>query len=879
MTRRRLPLAIVAVLAAAAGAAIAGLPTILPNGSFEEGRMEPQGWHMGTGGEWASGHARSGGRSIGGASRAETILWSNEPIPLEAGQSYRLDGWLNVRRGTARLAVEFLGADGTAIATASTTSASAAAAGWQYVAVERDAPGGATSARLQLIVRGEAYLDDAALVPLAANMLFNPIFDGDNRGRVSFWDEDPLIVRPGMKAGRHGADVQGGRTGSALVIQAETAWWAVRNVSSPMPMGLTTFRLSGWARAQRGAPQIGIMWLDFGGTILRIDPATPRETVDGWTRYEATGAAPENADVVTASIVVDHGKAWFDDFDLRPVAPATNRRPVVRVHVNQVGYETRLPKSFVVATNFVPESGDGGAATAEVAIIAADGREALRVPLVPSGRINGGTAGDWDAYFWRADFSDLRAPGTYRAIARIGTATGESPTFRVGDDVLFDGTAELGVDFFFVQRCGFDVPGWHRPCHLDDAKLPDGRHIDATGGWHSAGDYNKLMYENGDGGGAYALLEAYDAAPGRFAASDRDGDGLVDLLDEAKWGADFVAKMQVPETGGLYKDVSQGPGRDWMKWSPPDVHTDNVVGTADDPVIMPGEGYSPLVIAAWMRLAKLLDERGVRTDYRDRAVRYWNYVTGGGTKGYGPHLSLSAVAMYRDTGDSAYLGFARRSVEAMLASQAADGRRAGAFGAYGEHAAGALATFALAFPDDPLAARIRPALDAWTAFAASTADNPFGLAKQSVGEPEFFFEPTSALGHNFEIFGRAWAALLIYRLTRDERAARYAADQLDWVFGKNPYGLCMFEGAGTVNPPRYHHRYDSIPGHETGAVPGAVPNGFVRSVRATDQPGFDLSRSRREKLRVSYRTSEPWLVHNMWHLLAMAELRRATEAH
>ena len=95
---------------------------------------------------------------------------------------------------------------------------------------------------------------------------------------------------------------------------------------------------------------------------------------------------------------------------------------------------------------------------------------------------------------------------------------------------------------------------------------------------------------------------------------------------------------------------------------------------------------------------------------------------------------------------------------------------------------------------------------------------------------------------------------------------------MDWVFGKNPYGLCMFEGKGAFNPPRYHHRYDSIPGRERGAVPGTVPNGCVRTPSALDQPGFDLSRPAPGRRHASYRTSEPWLVHNLWFLMAISAL-------
>ena len=97
---------------------------------------------------------------------------------------------------------------------------------------------------------------------------------------------------------------------------------------------------------------------------------------------------------------------------------------------------------------------------------------------------------------------------------------------------------------------------------------------------------------------------------------------------------------------------------------------------------------------------------------------------------------------------------------------------------------------------------------------------------------------------------------------------------MDWVLGKNPAGLCMFEGKGTLNPPRYHHRYNSIPGHERGAVPGTIPNGFVREMGLADRPGFDLSRAGGRS--PSFRTSEPWLVHNMWYLLALSAWHEAT---
>jgi hypothetical protein len=156
-------------------------------------------------------------------------------------------------------------------------------------------------------------------------------------------------------------------------------------------------------------------------------------------------------------------------------------------------------------------------------------------------------------------------------------------------------------------------------------------------------------------------------------------------------------------------------------------------------------------------------------------------------------------------------------------------------------------------------------------FCLARTDNPFGLSRQGTEEPEAtFFHPTVGLGVNFWLLSRAWAALLIHQLTHDPRALAYATDQIDWVLGKNPLNLCMFEGHGRLNPPRYHHRYNMIPGRERGAVPGAIPNGMVRDMGLADRPGFDMSRAGDRP--PSFRTSEPWLVHNMFYLLAASAL-------
>ena len=194
----------------------------------------------------------------------------------------------------------------------------------------------------------------------------------------------------------------------------------------------------------------------------------------------------------------------------------------------------------------------------------------------------------------------------------------------------------------------------------------------------------------------------------------------------------------------------------------------------------------------------------------------------------------------------------------------------GGYGNSGDIPAAALAYFALQFPNEPLTAQIRERLKKHLPFFLAEADNPLGLMRQMPGADGYFFDPSSALGCNYQFGCRAWSALMVYRVTRDRRAWEYAANQLNFILGLNPYNICMMEKIGSLNLPRYHHRYITIPGHERGAVPGAIPNGYVRDLGGNDRPGVDLTTGGR--LYPSYRTNEPWLVHNVFYLLAVTAL-------
>lgn len=77
--------------------------------------------------------------------------------------------------------------------------------------------------------------------------------------------------------------------------------------------------------------------------------------------------------------------------------------------------------------------------------------------------------------------------------------------------------------------------------------------VDVSGGHHDAGDYSK--YTTNSTGLIHNLVFAVDSIPGVVAMDNLGlpeiGDGISDVLQEAKWEADYLAKLQDTD-GGFY---------------------------------------------------------------------------------------------------------------------------------------------------------------------------------------------------------------------------------------------------------------------------------------------------------------------------------------
>ena len=147
----------------------------------------------------------------------------------------------------------------------------------------------------------------------------------------------------------------------------------------------------------------------------------------------------------------------------------------------------------------------------------------------------------------RLHFSELTTPGTY--VLRAGGI--QSVPFRIGYNVYAE-AAEMPLRYMRQQRCGYN-PCLKDSCHTHGVVSvgdPDGKRngipFDVSGGWHDASDY--LQYVTTSANAVYQMLFAYSQHPEAFgdryqANGDEGANGIPDILDEARWGIDWLVKM------------------------------------------------------------------------------------------------------------------------------------------------------------------------------------------------------------------------------------------------------------------------------------------------------------------------------------------------
>jgi hypothetical protein len=156
------------------------------------------------------------------------------------------------------------------------------------------------------------------------------------------------------------------------------------------------------------------------------------------------------------------------------------------------------------------------------------------------------------------DFSAVETPGSY--VLRAGDVV--TRPFHIGDDA-WKASIWKTLNFFYGNRCGYDVPGVHDVDHLDWFATHGDQRITMSGGWHDAGDLSQGVINTGEG--TYAMFSLAE----RLAERGDDPALVERLIEEARWGLDWVLRVRFP---GGYR----------MGFASHNYWTNNVVGDADD---------------------------------------------------------------------------------------------------------------------------------------------------------------------------------------------------------------------------------------------------------------------------------------------------------
>ncbi len=232
---------------------------------------------------------------------------------------------------------------------------------------------------------------------------------------------------------------------------------------------------------------------------------------------------------------------------------------------------------------------------------------------------------------WLVEFTGLNVAGKYHFhSAALGQRSYE---FEIRDDI-YNVPALAALKAWYFQRCNIPkvAPYAHhwqdeKPCHMQDkvcisATYVDGDEghglLDLTGNWHNAGDYPKSVSH------PWWLLATYELNPSVFAPDQlnipESGNGIPDILSEAKWGLDQVLKACLPD-GRIIGTVISYPSERFA--SPPSSDMADVRAYFPPDVGSTASGVSSLALGARVF-------RGIDDDYAnalaEAAVRSWKWL-------------------------------------------------------------------------------------------------------------------------------------------------------------------------------------------------------------------------------------------------------------
>lgn len=422
----------------------------------------------------------------------------------------------------------------------------------------------------------------------------------------------------------------------------------------------------------------------------------------------------------------------------------------------------------------------------------------------------------------QGDFSELTKDGIYR----IKVGDNMSFPFAIGDD-CYDELLKSSFLFLYSQRCGVPLEASlagsfaHEACHTGDALIyGTDKKKQVTGGWHDAGDYGRYVAP-----GAVTVADLFltyedCASIWNFVYGDNtgipeSGNGVPDILDEARFELEWILQMQ-SEEGNFYHKIS---GYEFPGFVMPQEETAQMVLA---PVSSTATGDAAAVLAkayvlykpydkefadkclasakkAWKALEKMPAGEGYHNpddiltgeypDMRDPDERYW-----------------AAIELYNATGDKEYATYAENVINQYVAH---------GFGWAQVNSYGNIAYLSL---DTKL-----QNADCVNKIKNSILEDASKIY-QNVEEDGYYsiLGDNYCWGSNMLVSNNARQLLLAYSINGDEKYKEAAFAQISYLLGENATSYSFVTGYGSLTPVSVHHR----PSIATGSViPGMVVGG------------------------------------------------------
>ncbi len=560
--------------------------------------------------------------------------------------------------------------------------------------------------------------------------------------------------------------------------------------------------------------------------------------------------------------------------------------------VNHIGYETEGLKYGIVSCSHREKL-----SSEAVFHIMHQGVSVLRAVVGPRICVKG-----WkNRAFYYFDFSALSRPGKYSFRLEDENLLLESPVFTVAW-ALYGSRCISDILFYFKsQRCTWR---WNEA----DRNVPFfGRRtdrVDVSGGWFDAsGDYSKYLshlsyanYLNPQQSPfvTWALFELKDNLHGK---EEYRGSLLEDrTLEEGIYGADFLLRMQDAQ-GFFYTVVFD----QWSKEPQGRVLASfrGKEGFLSDDYQAGWRQGGGMAVAALARASRYgVSGHFTPEKYLEGAIHGWEhlechnleYLDNGKENIIDSYCALIAgIELYKATEQKRFLESAETRVKELI--ELYDDKQGCWFVEQNSprpffHAAeaGAPIIFLLeyynaagdSFLKSEAKRLIKQALKDCLELTGSILNNPFGLARQWVkaldsGIKSSFFMPHNNesgywwQGENARLASLSCAArrgaLLFAPEDEDftQKLRDFAAAQINWILGLNPFDVCMLHGHGRNNP-AYEKHYPNAP----GGICNGITGGF------DDESDVDfLPPGLKERGDHRWRWSEQWIPHAAWFLLAM----------